>query len=137
VKGDDIAGRLLEFTAEILRLIGKLDDSVTAKHVARQLTRAGTSGGANYEEARSAESRADFAHKVLVAAKEVRESVYWLRLIERAGLVRSDRLAAAIAEGGELVAILRASANTARSRLNEKVTHASARRSEEDHEQET
>jgi four helix bundle protein len=131
VKGDDIASRLLEFSAEILRIIGKLDDSVTAKHVARQLTRAGTSGGANYEEARSAESRADFAHKVLVAAKEVRESVYWLRLIERAGLVRSDHLASAIAEGGELIAILKASANTARSRMNEKAAHVSARRSED------
>ena len=54
--GDDIANRLLEFAAEILRIVGALDSSATAKHVARQLTRAGTSGGANYEEARGAES---------------------------------------------------------------------------------
>ena len=54
--------------------MGDLDTSATARHVARQLTRAGTSGGANYEEARGAESRADFAHKILVSAKAVRES---------------------------------------------------------------
>ncbi len=114
MKGDDIASRLLEFSAEILRIVGDLDESATAKHVARQLTRSGTSGGANYEEARSAESRADFAHKVLIAAKEVRESVYWLRLIQRAGLVAGDRLSGTVREGNELVAILKASANTAR-----------------------
>ena len=118
--GDDIANRLLEFAAEILRIVGALDSSATAKHVARQLTRAGTSGGANYEEARGAESRADFAHKTLVAAKEVRESVYWLKLIQRTGLAQGgDRLVQAIDEGGQLVAILKASANTARARIKE------------------
>ena len=84
--------------------------------MARQLTRAGTSGGANYAEARGAESRADFAHKVLVAAKEIGETLYWLRLIERAQLVRGDRVAWAIREGTELEAILKASARTARAR---------------------
>ena len=68
MKGDDIANRLLEFSAQVLRVVSELPNDAAAKHVARQLTRAGTSGGANYEEARGAESRADFAHKVLVAA---------------------------------------------------------------------
>jgi four helix bundle protein len=117
--GDDIANRLLEFAAKTLRIVGALDSSATAKHVARQLTRAGTSGGANYEEARGAKSRADFAHKTLVAAKEVRESVYWLKLIQRTGLAQGDRLAWAIDEGLQLAAILKASANTARARMKE------------------
>ena len=84
--------------------------------MARQLTRSATSGGANYEEARCAESRADFAHKVLVAAKEVGESVYWLRLTQRTRLSCSTDLGALIGEGRELVAILKASAKTARAR---------------------
>lgn len=115
--GDDIAGRLLEFAARALNIVGALQPSPVGKHVGRQLTRAATSGGANYEEARGAESRADFIHKVLVAAKEVRESVYWMRLIHRAGLARSTDLLGLVAEGHELVAILKASANTARARL--------------------
>ena len=86
MKGDDIASRLLEFAARILDVIAGLPQTVLGKHIARQLTRAATSGGANYEEARGAESRADFAHKVQVSAKEVRESVYWVKLIQRMAL---------------------------------------------------
>jgi four helix bundle protein len=50
-----------------------LHGDAAAKHVARQLWRAVTSGGANYEEARGAESRADFVHKVRLATKERQE----------------------------------------------------------------
>ena len=116
MKGADIAERLLDFSAQILALIAGLPPTAVGKHVGRQLLRAGTSGGANYEEARCAESRADFAHKVLVAAKELRESVYWLRLIERARLSRQAHLTALVTEGSELLAILKASARTARER---------------------
>jgi four helix bundle protein len=114
MKGDDIAERLLEFGAQALHLVGELPRNGRARHVANQLTRSGTSGGANYEEARSAESNSDFAHRVLVAAKEVGESVYWLRLLERVGFLRPERVAPLIDEGRQLVAILKASAKTAR-----------------------
>ena len=60
MKGDDIAGRLLGF-------VGDLPQTYVGKHVSRQLTRSSTAGGANSEEARCAESRADFAHKCNVA----------------------------------------------------------------------
>ena len=96
--------------------MGGLPKSLEAKHVAKQLTRSGTAGGAHYEEARGAESRADFAHKVLLAAKEVGESVYWLRLTKRARFSKRPTLPLAIGEGRELVAILKASARTARKR---------------------
>ena len=52
-----------------------------------------------------------------MAAKELRESVYyWLRLIERARLSRQAHLTALVTEGNELLAILKASARTARER---------------------
>ena len=115
MKGDDIAERLLEFSAQVLRIVGELPADRRARHVAQQLMRAGTSGGANYEEARSAESRADFAHKALVAAKELAEAVYWLKLLLRCGLTRRADVPQVIDEGRQLVAILKASARTARS----------------------
>ncbi|OYQ36733.1 four helix bundle protein [Flavobacterium cyanobacteriorum] len=52
--------------------------------IARQLLRSGTSIGANLHEAQNAESRADFIHKIKVAAKEVEETKYWLLLCEKA-----------------------------------------------------
>ena len=48
--------------------------------VARQLLRSGTSIGANAMEAQSAESKADFNHKIKIAAKEAEETQYWLWL---------------------------------------------------------
>jgi four helix bundle protein len=114
MKGEDIAGRLLLFAVSVLRLVRMLRSDGIARHVARQLLRAATAGGANYEEARSAESRADFTHKISIAAKELRESLYWLRLISEADLASRDALAPLIREAGELLAILTASAKTAK-----------------------
>ena len=116
MKGDDIAVRLLRFAVGVLKVVGELPQTYAGKHVSRQLTRSSTSGGANYEEARCAESRADFAHKCNVAGKEVRESVYWLKILDEGGLSRSQQLASLVQEGNELTAILKASAKTAKAR---------------------
>lgn len=48
--------------------------------VANQLLRSGTSIGANVAEAQNAESKQDFIHKFKIAAKEIDETIYWLRL---------------------------------------------------------
>ncbi len=48
--------------------------------IAKQLLKAGTSIGANIREAQSCESRADFIHKLKIAAKEADETDYWLLL---------------------------------------------------------
>lgn len=48
--------------------------------IARQLLKSGTSIGANIREAQNAESKADFIHKMKIAAKEADETEYWLQL---------------------------------------------------------
>jgi four helix bundle protein len=116
MKGDDIADRLLNLGVACIRLAAELEGSAVGQHIGRQLTRCATSGGANYEEARSAESPADFVHKVAVSAKEVGETVYWLLLTERARLSGEYDVARWIDEGRHLVRILAASARTARTR---------------------
>ena len=50
--------------------------------VSRQLLRSGTSIGANVREAQNAESKADFIHKMKIAAKEADETEYWLLLCQ-------------------------------------------------------
>jgi len=52
--------------------------------ISRQLLKSGTSIGANAMEAQNAESKADFIHKMKIAAKEGEESQYWLWLCEYA-----------------------------------------------------
>ena len=62
-------------------------DILTAQNkkvVSNQLLRSGKSVGANVWEAQSAESRADFIHKMKIAAKEADESEYWLILCNKA-----------------------------------------------------
>ncbi len=94
-----------------------MPDDIAAKHITRQLIRAATGGGSNYEEARGAESRADFIHKVGVANKEVREALYWLRLAKEAEVRTGEGIERLVDEADQLVAILTSSIRTAK--LNE------------------
>ena len=55
----------------------------------KQYLRSACSVGANIEESQSGESRADFVHKLGIAEKEARESLYWLRLIAESGIVQT------------------------------------------------
>jgi four helix bundle protein len=116
MKGDDIAARLVAFGASVVALVAALPQDRGGKHIADQLLRSATSGGSNYEEAQSAQSRMDFVHKVSLAAKEMRESVYWLGLVDRAKLAPQHDIPPLLREAGELVAILMSSAKTAGAR---------------------
>ena len=116
MKGDDIAERLLAFAKHVLRLCRQLPDDYAGKHVFRQLIRCSSGGGSNYEEARGAESLADFTHKLAVAKKEIPESLYWLQLID-GELLKDEQLSPLIREARELSAILTTSVRTARMRV--------------------
>lgn len=83
-------------------------------HIARQLLRAATSPLANYAEARSAESRRDFVHKIQICLKELREVSVWLQLATRLGPRYLDDVDLE-RECDELIAIFVATANTAKS----------------------
>ena len=61
--------------------------------LSRQLMKSGTSVGANVEEAQAGQSRADFLSKMSVAAKEARETHYWLRLIRDSKLTDEKTVA--------------------------------------------
>lgn len=50
--------------------------------IANQLIKSGTSIGANVRETQYAESKADFIHKLKIAAKEAEETAYWLEICQ-------------------------------------------------------
>ncbi len=117
--GDDIAERLLVVATAVIRLLADVESKAGTKNLVSQLERSGPGAGANYEEARGAESPADFVHKVRVALKELRETRYWLQLCQKANLVgRHHELGQLTKECDELIAILTASARTAKRRVN-------------------
>ena len=110
----DLAERLLLYGAEVIKLVDSLPRTLAARRIGDQLLRCSMSVGANYEEAQGAESRVDFAHKLQLALKEVRESNYWLRLLARAGIVPPERLLKIQDEFNQLRAILSKSVATAK-----------------------
>ena len=81
MKANIIQQKSYDFASRIVKaykfLIGEQREYVLSK----QLLRSGTSIGANVEEALAASSTADFVHKLNIAAKEARETSYWLRLL--------------------------------------------------------
>lgn len=81
-KRNEILELSLEFAVEIIAFTELLEES--RKYViAQQLLKSGTSIGANIHEAQSAESNADFIHKLKISSKEAEETAYWLLLCER------------------------------------------------------
>lgn len=75
-------------------------------YLARQVLAAGTSIGANLEEARGCQSRRDIAAKFSIALKEARETLYWLRLLQATEILPAKAVSALAREANELVAIL-------------------------------
>lgn len=77
---------IVEFTLEFAHLVVEYTEELEKRRryvMANQLLKSGTSIGACVREAQSAESRADFVHKLKIAAKEAEETDYWLLLCQR------------------------------------------------------
>ena len=103
MKAGDLEDRLINFAVRVVNVVEALPDSKVGNHVARQLVRSGTSPAPNYGEAQSAESRRDFVHKMKVALKELRETLIWLRIIERKPLCEPNKMTEIIRECDELI----------------------------------
>lgn len=82
--------RFMAYIVGILKLEKQLCKTFSGRHIYGQLFRSGTSCGANFEEARAAESKADFVHKMQIVLKELRESHFWVKLIISAKLIHSE-----------------------------------------------
>lgn len=102
----DIVERTADFADRIVRMTQALPNNVAGFEIGRQIIRAGTSVGANVEEAQAAESKADFIHKMKIARKECRESSYFLQRIANAELIASAKLENLIDEAQQLTRIL-------------------------------
>jgi four helix bundle protein len=90
-KKNAILDKSFEFALEIIEYSELLEEQ--KKYViARQLLKSGTSIGANIREAQSSESRADFIHKLKIAAKEAQETDYWLMLCNHSSSYPSNHL---------------------------------------------
>jgi len=111
-KGDDIQERLVDFAVRIIKVCNHLPDTTAGRHIAHQLMRSGTSAAPNYAEARSAESKRDFVHKLKICLKELNETEVWLQIIARGDMLHVSSLSEVVRECNELCRIMNASIKT-------------------------
>lgn len=103
---EEFAKRLFKFSVDVIKLIRKLPNTDEFRVIKNQLTKSATSSGANYEEAQSAVSRADFHNKVSISLREMKESNYWLRIVREIYSKKIMEVEILISESAELKNIL-------------------------------
>ena len=108
-----LRARIYDFVIEVVNVVKELPNTLIGNRIGAQLLDAGTSIGANFEEAIAAVSFADFTYKLATAQKEAYETNYWLRVICDTHLLPKNRMTAIIQESTEIKKILTASVKTA------------------------
>ena len=97
--------RTREFAIRIIKLSGTLPKTPEGKVVRNQLTKSGTSIGANYREANRARSKADFKNKIGICESEASETQYWFEIIVGMKWLTWEQVKPLFNECSELLAI--------------------------------
>jgi len=97
--------RTRTFAVSIIKLSEKLPDNPEAKIIRNQLTKAGTSIGANYREANRSRSKPDFKAKIKICESEASETQYWLEIITDMDWINQKTISDQFKECSELLAI--------------------------------
>lgn len=114
----DLEERLIEFAVLIIEISEKLNNTPAGKHISGQIVRSGTSPALHYGEAQSAESRADFVHKLKILLKELRETLVGLKIIKKVPLTDKIMIVEkAQIECNELISIFNKSIETAKKNI--------------------
>ena len=107
MKNYDIHERIFNFVVKVITLLNTLPKTPINLIFINQVTRSVTSMGANDQEADGASTRKDFMHCFTLVRKEGKETVYWLRIIEKTNASKfSSESISLISEGNEIVAIV-------------------------------
>ena len=110
--------KLADISTEFAIRILKLTDSIKGHYsLSNQLERSGTSIGANVRERKNAQSKLDFINKLSVALKEADETTYWLELLVGSEYIDQKMFVSLEKDIKEIIALITASINTARSNL--------------------
>jgi four helix bundle protein len=98
--------RTKTFAVKTLKLSAKLPNTIEAKVIRNQISKSGTSIGANYREANRSRSKADFISRLKISESEASETVYWLEIIDEFEWIEREQVAEMLKESNELLAIL-------------------------------
>ncbi len=101
----ELEQRTKRFAVKIIRLSTRIADTSEGRVVRNQITKAGTSVGANYREANRARSKADFRSKIKICESEASETQYWLEIIVEVNWLSWEEVKAEHQECSELLAL--------------------------------
>ena len=113
---DELIHRTKSFAVRILKLVDALPQTASGRAVANQLSRSGTSVGANYRAARRGRSKKEFIAKLGIVVEEVDETVYWLELVIETGMVSKSKVTRLLDEAEQLTRIFAKARTTARTK---------------------
>ena len=105
------------FALRVIKLSRYLMEEKKEYILSKQILRSGTSIGANVRERKNAQSKLDFINKLSVALKEADETVYWLELLIGSEYIEQRMFVSLEKDIKEIIALITASINTARSNL--------------------
>ncbi len=103
--GKQLEMRTRQFAVGIIMLSSSLPSSPESMVIRNQLTKSGTSVGANYREANRSRSKADFMNKIRICESESSETGYWLEIVNDLNWIDQETLAQIYKESNELLAI--------------------------------
>jgi four helix bundle protein len=101
----ELEERTRKFAVRIIHLSTKLPYTPEGRAIRTQITKSGTSIGANYREANRARSKADFKNKIAICESESSETQYWLEVIIEAEWLSLDQTREEYEECSEFLAI--------------------------------
>ncbi|MBV8050276.1 MAG: four helix bundle protein [Acidobacteriaceae bacterium] len=113
-KTEQLRERTRNFAVRVLHVCRALPYCSESRVVGHQLLRSATSVAANYRAVCKARSPADFISKLGIVEEECDETIFWLKFLVDAGLMKAERLFSLIDEAKQLAAIFAASRRTAK-----------------------
>jgi four helix bundle protein len=108
---NDLCERLMIFAVDVIMYLRSVKNTVETLDTKRQLIKASTSSGANYEESQGSPTKPDVRTKIGISLKEMRESNYFLRIYSRLQLGDTEKCTQLVNESAELKRILAAILN--------------------------
>ncbi|WP_445455230.1 four helix bundle protein [Flavobacterium sp. HNIBRBA15423] len=118
----DLKSRTKKFTLNILDIVDEIPYNASSKVIIYQISKSGTSVGANYRASCRARSDNEFLSKMNIVLEEADETLFWLEIIQERNLLKNDKIKSAILEANELVSIFVTIIKNTRKRIeNEKL----------------
>ena len=97
--------RTKKFAISIIKLSVLLPNTPKGRTIRTQITKSGTSIGANYREANRSRSKADFNNKIKICESESSETIYWIEIITDMNWINTQKTEVIVSEANEILAI--------------------------------